>query len=403
MKDNLQAFNDEGIDVPVILGGAALTPKFVNQDCSSVYSGKVIYGKDAFTDLKFMDAFVAARNNGRWDNNSGFLDGTPQGLSIGNSNKNDNIPKPKNNNPQQIEKTNNHSDKNKKNEPQFNHDKPIASRSEFVQHEKIIIPPFVGSKIMNGEEINIDDLLFYLDRQALFAGQWQMRRARDQSKEDYASFLDEKAEPVLENLIIKVKNEGLLDPAIAYGYFPCASNGNSITVFDVEGRKVLGKFDLPRQRAGKRYCIADFYHTLVEGNPVDFLPMQAVTMGNIASEYSQKLFKSDAYSDYLFFHGFAVQMAEALAEWTHAKIRTECGFSAEEPKHLKDILAQRYRGSRYSFGYPACPNVADSRQQLEWLEAERIGLSMDSGDQLHPEQSTTALVALHSKALYFSA
>jgi 5-methyltetrahydrofolate--homocysteine methyltransferase len=131
--------------------------------------------------------------------------------------------------------------------------------------------------------------------------------------------------------------------------------------------------------------------------------MQAVTMGEKASQFAQELFKADKYTDYLYFHGLAVQMAEALAEWVHGRIRRELGFAAEEPTALRDVLAQRYRGSRYSFGYPACPNVADSRQQLDWLGAERIGLSMDESDQLSPEQSTTALVALHSKARYFSA
>ena len=131
--------------------------------------------------------------------------------------------------------------------------------------------------------------------------------------------------------------------------------------------------------------------------------MQAVTMGEKATGFARELFGADRYTDYLYFHGLGVQMAEALAEWTHARIRRELGFSAEEPSALRDVLAQRYRGSRYSFGYPACPNVADSRQQLAWLGSERIGLSMDESDQLEPEQSTTALVALHSQARYFSA
>jgi len=137
--------------------------------------------------------------------------------------------------------------------------------------------------------------------------------------------------------------------------------------------------------------------------PTDVLPMQAVTMGERATAFAQRLFAADQYSDYLYFHGLAVQMAEALAEWIHARIRRELGFAVSEPKALRDVLAQRYRGSRYSFGYPACPNVADSRQQLAWLDADRIGLHMDESDQLEPEQSTTALVALHSKARYFSA
>ena len=140
-----------------------------------------------------------------------------------------------------------------------------------------------------------------------------------------------------------------------------------------------------------------------ELQPADVLPMQAVTMGERATAFAQELFRGDQYSDYLYFHGLAVQMAEALAEWTHARIRREMGFGAEEPSQLREVLAQRYRGSRYSFGYPACPNVADSRQQLQWLGGEHIGMTIDESDQLEPEQSTTALVALHTKARYFSA
>ena len=172
----------------------------------------------------------------------------------------------------------------------------------------------------------------------------------------------------------------------------------------------MGRFDLPRQRSGNRYCIADFYRDLSSGHgapsgaiPTDVLPMQAVTMGERASVFAQELFRADQYSDYLYFHGLAVQMAEALAEWTHARIRRELGHPDPAGMPLRDVLAQRYRGSRYSFGYPACPNVADSRQQLLWLGSERIGLTMDESDQLAPEQSTTALVALHSQARYFSA
>jgi 5-methyltetrahydrofolate--homocysteine methyltransferase len=170
----------------------------------------------------------------------------------------------------------------------------------------------------------------------------------------------------------------------------------------------LGRFGLPRQRSGNRYCIADFYCDLSGESaallrPRDVLPMQAVTMGERATTFALDLFRGDRYSDYLYFHGLAVQMAEALAEWAHARIRRELGFADPVGMPLRDVLAQRYRGSRYSFGYPACPNVADSRQQLTWLRTDRIGLSMDESDQLDPEQSTTALVAVHSKARYFSA
>ena len=391
MKDNLQAFNDAGIDVPVVLGGAALTPRFVNKDCSDVYNGKVIYGRDAFTDLRFMDAFVDARKQGHWDNLKGFLNGTPEGISLGSDNE-----------PSSEESSN-------EGGPASASEEAAAlsvtdERSDVVPEEPPLRPEFLGSKVLQGaEQIPLREVIAYLDRQALFAGQWQMRKAKDQSREAYEADLKAKAEPILQTWLERSLNEDLLQPAVAYGYFPCGRDGNAVAVFDPDSNDELGRFALPRQRSGNRYCIADFYRDLSSGHPTDVLPMQAVTMGEKASVFAQKLFEADSYSDYLFFHGLAVQMAEALAEWTHARIRRECGFADPDGMPLRDVLAQRYRGSRYSFGYPACPNVADSRQQLLWLGAERIGLSMDESDQLHPEQSTTALVALHSVARYFSA
>ncbi|MEB3335195.1 MAG: vitamin B12 dependent-methionine synthase activation domain-containing protein, partial [Cyanobacteriota bacterium] len=293
-----------------------------------------------------------------------------------------------------------------------------SHRAEAGPEEPALVPPFWGSQVILEDAIDLEAVMGYLDRNALFAGQWQLRKTQDQSREAYEAMLSAKAEPVLRHWLRRCLQERLLTPRVAYGYFPCARQGNTLVVFDpaplaagappAEATTVLGRFALPRQRGGNRYCIADFYR---DGSPTeagdpratDVLPMQAVTMGEGATSFAQSLFKADQYSDYLYFHGLAVQMAEALAEWTHARIRAELGFAAQEPDNLRDILAQRYRGSRYSFGYPACPNVADSRQQLTWLGAERIGLSMDESDQLEPEQSTTALVALHSKARYFSA
>jgi 5-methyltetrahydrofolate--homocysteine methyltransferase len=161
-------------------------------------------------------------------------------------------------------------------------------------------------------------------------------------------------------------------------------------------------FHFPRQRSLRRLCLADFYAPK-ESGVVDVFPMQAVTVGEIATEYAKKLFESNQYTDYLYFHGLAVQTAEALAEWTHARIRRELGFASEEPDNIRDMLAQRYRGSRYSFGYPACPNIQDQYKQLELLGSDRINLHMDESEQLYPEQSTTAIVAYHPVAKYFSA
>ena len=286
---------------------------------------------------------------------------------------------------------------------------PNDQRSTAVAEESALEPPFWGSQILTEQEIDLQEVFAYLDRNALFAGQWQLRKTQQQSREDYEAMLVEKAEPVLQQWMARCLEEGLLSPRVAYGYFPCGRSGNAVVLFDPAKRQQqLGRFELPRQRSGNRYCIADFYRDLAiaaDGSslPTDVLPMQAVTMGEGATSFAQQLFKADQYTDYLYFHGLGVQMAEALAEWVHARIRRELGFADPTAMPLRDVLAQRYRGSRYSFGYPACPNVADSRQQLAWLGAERIGMSMDESDQLEPEQSTTALVALHSQARYFSA
>jgi len=386
MKDNLDAFNQADIDVPVILGGAALTPRFVNKDCRNVYHGQVIYGRDAFTDLRFMDALVEAKKSNNWDNKQGFLVESPEGFDLGKPD-----PDP--------------GDLDEPAKPSNQLDLVISSdRSAAVPEEQALKPPFWGTKILLEDEIPFEQIFAYLDRQALFAGQWQLRKNQNQSREEYDQIIQSKAEPVLKDWIERIKAEDLLSPRVAYGYFPCGRDGNSVVIYDpANPSKCLGRFELPRQRSGNRYCIADFYRDLNKQSATDVIPMQAVTMGETATAFAKELFKADRYSDYLYFHGLGVQLAEALAEWTHARIRGEMGFSTEEPSNLKDVLAQRYRGSRYSFGYPACPNVADSRPQLTWLGADRIGLSMDESDQLDPEQSTTALVALHSKARYFSA
>jgi 5-methyltetrahydrofolate--homocysteine methyltransferase len=386
MKDNLDAFNQADIDVPVILGGAALTPRFVNKDCRNVYHGQVIYGRDAFTDLRFMDALVEAKKSNNWDNKQGFLVESPEGFDLGKAD-----PDP--------------GDLDEPAKPSNQLDLVISSdRSAAVPEEQAPKPPFWGTKILLEDEIPFEQIFAYLDRQALFAGQWQLRKNQNQSREEYDQIIQSKAEPVLKDWIERIKAEDLLSPRVAYGYFPCGRDGNSVVIYDpANPSKCLGRFELPRQRSGNRYCIADFYRDLNNQSATDVIPMQAVTMGETATAFAKELFKADRYSDYLYFHGLGVQLAEALAEWTHARIRGEMGFSTEEPSNLKDVLAQRYRGSRYSFGYPACPNVADSRPQLTWLGADRIGLSMDESDQLDPEQSTTALVALHSKARYFSA
>jgi 5-methyltetrahydrofolate--homocysteine methyltransferase len=416
MKDNLEAFNKEGISVPVILGGAALTPRFVHGDCRAAYRGQVIYGRDAFIDLRFMDALMEAKRATSWDDQRGFLAAVPEGLGLADSRDESGkvSPLPQAAEPEESGLGQAPTASASAADPAVANDQ----RSEVVPEEPALAPPFWGSCVLLESAIDLEEVFTYLDRNALFAGQWQLRKSQQQSRQEYEAMLAEKAEPVLRQWQQRCLAEGLLTPRVVYGYYPCGRSGNSLRVFDPAGlapgaaageaRQPLGGFELPRQRSGNRYCIADFYRDLVPGPsgeklPSDVLAMQAVTMGEQATVFAQKLFKANQYTDYLYFHGLSVQMAEALAEWAHARIRRELGFAAQEPQLLREVLAQRYRGSRYSFGYPACPNVPDSRQQLDWLGASRIGLSMDESDQLEPEQSTTALVALHSKARYFSA
>ena len=407
MKDNLEAFNQAGIAVPVILGGAALTPRFVNGDCRAAYQGQVIYGRDAFADLRFMDALMEAKADGAWDDLQGFLGPIPEGLGIASPETPAEQPA-KADGVIEAVAVSTEAVAVSPTEAAVSAE-PNDQRSTAVAEESALEPPFWGSQILTEQEIDLQEVFAYLDRNALFAGQWQLRKTQQQTREDYEAMLVEKAEPVLQQWMARCLEEGLLSPRVAYGYFPCGRSGNAVVLFDPAKRQQqLGLFELPRQRSGNRYCIADFYRDLAvaaDGSslPTDVLPMQAVTMGEGATSFAQQLFKADQYTDYLYFHGLGVQMAEALAEWVHARIRRELGFADPTAMPLRDVLAQRYRGSRYSFGYPACPNVADSRQQLAWLGAERIGMSMDESDQLEPEQSTTALVALHSQARYFSA
>jgi 5-methyltetrahydrofolate--homocysteine methyltransferase len=399
MKDNLETFNEKGITIPVILGGAALTPKFVNQDCQNTYKGKVIYGKDAFADLHFMDKLMPAKAENNWDDLKGFLNEADD-IALDDASE-------------QMPFDGENQDKifvdevSKKQEPAV----IDTRRSEEVSLDiDRPTPPFWGSKILEPGDIPLEEVFPYLDLQALFVGQWQFRKPKEQSREEYDEFLARKVQPILEEWQQRIIADKLLHPTVIYGYFPCNAEGNTLYVYDpaIVGAVLeqplpepITSFEFPRQGSGKRLCIADFFASKESGQ-VDAFPMQAVTVGEIATEYAQKLFQADNYTEYLYFHGMAVQMAEALAEWTHAKIRHELGFAAEEASNIRDILQQRYRGSRYSFGYPACPNIEDQFKQLDLLDTKRINMYMDESEQLYPEQSTTAIITYHPVARYFS-
>ena len=395
MKENLEVFNQRGITVPVILGGAALTPKFVHEDCQNTYKGKVVYGKDAFSDLHFMEKLMPAKSAGNWEDFQGFLDEVENGNGV----------------VKEVKTSEQIAVEDAKKAAKLEIPTVIdTKRSEVVDIDiDRPNPPFWGTQLLQPEDIPFEELLWHLDLQALVAGQWQFRKPKDQSREEYDAFLAETVYPILEEWKHKIITEKLLHPQAIYGYFPCQSEGNYLHLYDPEimngGQDVstpAATWTFPRQKSARRMCIADFFAPKESGK-IDVFPMQVATVGEIATEYAQKLFANNQYTDYLYFHGLAVQTAEAIAEWTHARIRRELGFGSEEPDNIRDMLAQRYRGSRYSFGYPACPNMADQYKQLELLKCDRINLYMDESEQLYPEQSTTAIITYHPAAKYFSA
>ena len=382
MKENLETFNEKGISVPVILGGAALTPKFVYEDCQRVYKGKVVYGKDAFSDLNFMDKLMPAKSASQWDDLQGFLGEFAESETI-----------------------NGHQEVKEKAEIKDDEPKVIDTRrSEAVDiNIERPTPPFWGTKFLQPEDISLEELFWHMDLQALVAGQWQFRKPKEQSKSEYQAFLEEKVYPILETWKARVIEEKLLHPQVIYGYFPCNSEGNTLHIYNPENHSQhVTSFDFPRQKSLRRLCIADFFAPK-ESGIIDVFPMQAVTVGEVATQFAKKLFDNNQYTDYLYFHGMAVQVAEAIAEWTHARIRRELGFGAQEPDNIRDMLAQRYQGSRYSFGYPACPNIHDQHKQLDLLGVDRMNMYMDESEQLYPEQSTTAIICYHPVAKYFSA
>ncbi|MEA5447291.1 methionine synthase [Leptolyngbya sp. CCNP1308] len=413
MKDNLETFNQEGITVPVILGGAALTPKFVHEDCQNTYKGKVVYGKDAFSDLHFMDKLMPAKAAKNWDDLKGFLD---EGEEIQNAKLDI----------QNGEQTHLDSSQEDTDTPQIQNPKSKIQNPEDTTRSEAVdpaiarpTPPFWGTRVLTPADISLEEVFGYLDLQALFVGQWQFRKPQEQSREEYDAFLKETVHPILDTWKRRILSESLLHPQLVYGYFPCLAEGNSLHIYDpsvMENLDVganshlpllepVATFTFPRQKSLRRLCIADFFlpKELAKPGEFDVFPMQAVTVGEVATEFAQTLFKADQYTDYLYYYGLSVQTAEALAEWCHTRIRHELGFGDAEPETLREILQQRYQGSRYSFGYPACPNMADQPVQLKLLESDRIGMTIDESEQLYPEQSTTAIVAYHPAAKYFSA
>ncbi|MEV7547787.1 vitamin B12 dependent-methionine synthase activation domain-containing protein, partial [Streptomyces sp. NPDC089915] len=358
MKENLEELNTRGLATrfPVILGGAALTRAYVEQDLHEIYEGEVRYARDAFEGLRLMDALIAVKR------------GVP-GAEL--------PPLKQRRVPQRAAVL----DVREAEE---------AGRSDVSVDNPVPAPPFWGTRVVKGIQLN--EYAGWLDEQALFKGQWGLKQADSIAAE---------GRPRLRGWLDRMHTERLLEAAVVYGYFPCVSKGDDLIVLDQDGGERT-RFSFPRQSRGRRLCLADFVRP-EESGEVDVIGFQVVTVGSRIGEATAKLFESDSYRDYLELHGLSVQLAEALAEYWHARVRAELGIAGSDPAGMDGMFRTEYQGCRYSLGYPACPELSDRAKIAELLRPERIGVHLSEEFQLHPEQSTDALVIHHPEASYFNA
>ena len=271
-------------------------------------------------------------------------------------------------------------------------------REELHRDVYVPAPPFWGAKHI--EQVNLKALVRYLNETMLFQFHWGYRK-QGRKKAEFDAWAAKELRPILHRLAEEVVRDNIIAPQAVYGYWKAAGEANDLILFEEDGTTEVARFTLPRQGTEGGLCIADFVRD-VEADKRDVVGLQLVTVGQHASDVAREWFAADRYQDYLYLHGFGVEVTEALAEYVHLRIRKELGFGAEDADDVKELLRQGYRGSRYSFGYPACPNLADQRQLLNLLGAERIGIALGEGDQLHPELATSALVLHHPQAKYFS-
>ncbi|MCP3757595.1 methionine synthase [Streptomyces sp. TBY4] len=367
MKENLEELNQRKLaaDYPVILGGAALTRAYVEQDLHEIYEGEVRYARDAFEGLRLMDALIAVKR--------GVPGATLPELKQRRVAKRDT--------PLQVEEAE---------EP--------GGRSDTSIDNPVPTPPFWGTRVVKG--IPLKDYASWLDEGALFKGQWGLKQARAGGA-TYEELVESEGRPRLRGLLDKLHTENLLEAAVVYGYFPCVSKGEDLIILDEAGNERT-RFTFPRQRRGRRLCLADFFRP-EESGEIDVVGLQVVTVGSKIGEATAKLFESDSYRDYLELHGLSVQLAEAMAEYWHARVRAELGFGGEDPAKVEDMFDLKYRGARFSLGYGACPDLEDRAKIADLLQPERIGVHLSEEFQLHPEQSTDAIVIHHPEAKYFNA
>ncbi|WP_069738782.1 methionine synthase [Streptomyces sp. EN27] len=368
MKENLQELNQRKMaaDFPVILGGAALTRAYVEQDLHEIYEGEVRYARDAFEGLRLMDALIGVKR------------GVP-GAALPEL-KQRRVPK--------------------KDVAVLEVEEPEGSvRSDVSTTNPVPEPPFRGTRVIKG--IPLKEYASWLDEGALFKGQWGLKQARTGDGPTYEELVETEGRPHLRGWLDHLQSNNLLEAAVVYGYFPCVSKGEDLILLHEDGSERT-RFTFPRQRRGRRLCLADFFRPEESGER-DVIGLQIVTVGSRIGEATAELFAANSYRDYLELHGLSVQLAEALAEYWHARVRSELGFAGEDPDDVEDMFALKYRGARFSLGYGACPDLEDRAKIAELLQPERIGVHLSEEFQLHPEQSTDAIVIHHPEAKYFNA
>ena len=379
MKENLQEMNSRGIakQFPVILGGAALTRAYVEQDLAEVFDGEVRYARDAFEGLHLMDELMSAKRG----------EVTPEQSAERVA--------------QQAERKARHARSRAIAEAREPEQEATGGRSDVATDNAVPVPPFWGSRITKG--IALADYVSWVDERALFLGQWGLRGSRAGDGPSYEQLVETEGRPRLRELLSRVQSEGIMQAAVVHGYFPAVSKDDDLIVLDPDSGQERCRFTFPRQRRDRRLCLADFFRSEQAGEP-DVVAFHVVTMGRHVSEVANELFARNAYRDYLELHGLSVQLTEALAEYWHSRVRAELGFGEQDSGDLQAMLSkQAYRGSRYSFGYPACPNVEDQAQLERLLDWQRIGVELSEEFQLTPEQSTSAIIVHHPEAKYFAA
>jgi len=357
--------------MPVLLGGAALTRAYVEGDLAEVYQGEVRYARDAFEGLRLMDAIMQVKRGER--------EALPALRA-----------------------------RRVRQKPaalvQAEQDAPTG-RSDVDPEVAVPTPPFWGTRVVKG--IPLQEYVGYLDERATFLGQWGLRGSRGDGGPSYEELVETEGRPRLRQWLDTVRTDGILEAAVVYGYVPVWSEGDDLCVLaGPDSEEVVARWTFPRQRRDRRLCLADFHQSKewvqANGRP-DVLGLQLVTMGARVAEATAKLFEANSYRDYLELHGLSVQLTEALAERWHARIREELDVVAEDAPDIDGILGQGYRGSRYSFGYPACPDLEHRKDLVRLLDPQRIGVDLSEELQLHPEQSTDAIVVHHPEAKYFNA